>query len=231
MILKTPRINSNINTKNSYVDAIFESDTYIINIEINYNKGRVSKEKNLRYICHMVLKQNEIGKIKKLKPITQININNYDYFNKDEFIYKSYIMEEKSHRKRDDFITIIDINIDKLSKIPYNEIKKREGSLEYLLYVFVCSNIEELKELYSSDKKMDKVKKKIEQLTEDLDYFLYYDPEEIKKADFYEMGEEEGSKRRTKEIAMAMLKNGETMDKIIKYTNLTQKEIEELENK
>lgn len=125
--------------------------------------------------------------------------------------------------KEDGFITIIDINIDKLSKIPYNEIKKREGSLEYLLYVFVCSNIHELKELCSSDKEMDKVKKKIEQLTEDLDYFLYYDPEEIRKESVIE--------ERTKEIAKAMLKENLTIETIIKVTGLSKKEIEELKEK
>ncbi len=55
--LLSPRVNTNINTKYSYVDSIYEDDTFIVNIEINYNKSNITKVKNMRYICHLILKQ------------------------------------------------------------------------------------------------------------------------------------------------------------------------------
>jgi len=37
------------------------------------------------------------------------------YLMKISFIYRSYIMEETIHKKRNDFISIIDINVDFLN--------------------------------------------------------------------------------------------------------------------
>ena len=222
--LRTPRINSTINSKYSIADAIYESDDIIINLEVNYNKGRISEEKNIRYISHLVLKQTKTGKINKLKPINQININNYDVFGKNEFIYRSSIMEEKYHKVRDNFIKIIDINVDKLREIPYNKIK--EGSLEELLYIFVCNSLEEINSIALRNKNMDEVKEKLEKLNEDLDYYLFYDPEELRQ----ESINEEVIKETKIEIAKVMLEKNESLDKIILYTGLSEEEINELKD-
>jgi len=195
LVLKSPRISANTHVKQSYVDSIYETDDIIINIEVNYSKGKSSNRKNMHYICHLVLKQTTPGmrQEQNLKPIYQININGYDYFKKGKFIYRSYIMEESIHEMRDDFITIIDINMDFLSKISYNRIKEEgEDSLERLLYVFVSNNYEIIDELYPNDEIMEKVKKKLSALTEDFAEGLYYDREEYINQVSFEMGKEEG---------------------------------------
>ena len=141
LTLLTPKVNSNINIQYSEVDAIYENNTSIINIEINYQNYNTLDVKNMKYVCHLVLKQTKINdKYPKLKPIYQININNFDVFNEGKFIYRSYIMEETLHKKRNDFISIIDINVDFLSNIDYNKImEEEEYSLERMLYIFVCN--------------------------------------------------------------------------------------------
>ncbi len=50
LTLLTPRISENINIKGSNTDAVYESDKFIINIEVNYNITKESKMKNLRYV-------------------------------------------------------------------------------------------------------------------------------------------------------------------------------------
>lgn len=182
LVLSSPRVNENINTQYSMVDAIYENNTSIINIEINYNKSRNLQNKNLKYVCNLILKQTKPGKRINLKPIYQININNFDIFGDNEFLSRSYIMNEKNHMVRDKSISIIDINLDYLSKLSYNKIKEEpRDSLEYLLYIFVNDNKKELERLYLEDEVMENVQEKLYTLTEALDSLLYYDPEELRK--------------------------------------------------
>ncbi len=92
LILTTPRVNANVNREYCTVDAIYENNTSIINIEINYNNSEKLQNKNLKYVCNLILKQTKPGKKINLKPIYQININNFDIFKDNEFISRSYIM-------------------------------------------------------------------------------------------------------------------------------------------
>lgn len=228
--LITPEINYNINTQYAEVDALYENNTSIINIEINYVKYKTIEVKNMKYVCHLMLNQMKInGGYKKLKPIYQICINNYDVFKKDKFIYKSYIMEETIHEKRNEMISIIDINIDYLKKKNYTEIE--DESLEKLLYIFVCNDKEILEKIYKGDEIMKKVVEKVSALTEDFANELYYDRQEIINEYSYDLGKEKGAEERNIEIAKKMINENESIDKIIKYTGLTEEEIDEINKK
>jgi len=227
LVLKSSRINTNVNVKYSEVDAIYESDDIIINIEVNFSKQQATNTKNMRYVCHLVLEQIPIGKRKEydLKPIYQININYYDVFNAGKFIYRSYIMEENLHQVRDNLFTIIDISMDFLASIEYNKIMEEEpDSLERLLYIFVCDKKDKLDTVYVGDEIMEKVRNKMSALTEDFMEGLYYDREEY----INQISYEEGKKERNIEIAKNMLKENIDTDMIEKVTGLTQEEIEKL---
>jgi len=243
LILKSPLINHNINTEYSYVDAIYENNTSVINIEINYSNSEYLKNKNMKYICHLFLNQRVIGKRIKLKPIYQINLNNYDIFKDNEFISRSYITKEGTKKIRDKSICIVDINLEFLEEIKYNEIKEDKDSLEYLLYFFVNDDKKELDKLYLEDEIMEKVQEKLYTLDEALDAKLYYDLEELKKAEIEELkdlGREEGRKeglkeglkegrlQQVQEIAISMLKEKIPVDMIIKITKLSKEEIKNL---
>ena len=239
LILETNRINYNTNLKYNYVDAIYENNTSIINIEINYNNSKSVRIKNMRYVCHLLLKEAN-KKHQDIKPIYQININNYDIFNKNRFIYKSIIMESEIHKVRYDYLSIIDINVDILSNMNYNEIKEDKESLEYLLYIFVNDNNKELDRLYLNNKIMENVREKLSVLSEDFMEGLYYDREELlNEASFeegmergmkegLEKGLEEGKAKKTKEIAKNLLKLNMSIKDIITATNLSKEEIESL---
>ena len=222
-------VNHNINIQYSEADALYENNTSIINIEINYVNYKTLDMKNMKYVCHLMLNQMKINEgYKKLKPIYQICINNFDIFKKDKFIYRSYIMEETLHEKRNDMMSIIDINIDYLKKKNYTEIEN--GSLEKLLYIFVCNDKEVLEKIYKGDEIMKKVVEKVSTLTDDFANELYYDREEIINEYSYDLGVEEGIEQRNIEIVKAMINENESIDKIIKYTGLTKEEVDEIKN-
>lgn len=168
---------------------------------------------------------------KKYKKINQINLNNYDLFQEGKFLYRSFVMEEKSHQKRDNLLEIIDINLDFLSKVDYTKIKKLNAyDLKWLLYIFVCPDDEERKELYKGNQIMKKVYNLMDNFTEELNAMLYYNPEEFRKMCEFNQGKREGKEERNMEIAKNLIEMGVlSYDQISKVTNLSLKELKEIQ--
>ena len=239
-----PEVGSNINTVNSIVDVIYKSDNKYFNIEINYNNKRVVTVKNNIYIYHMLLRQvKKQSDYSNILPIIQININNYDLFKEGRFIYESSIREKVSHKKRDELITIYDINLEYLKKIDYNKIIERNYNLEKILYIFICNNKNILDYIYKGDKVMEKVREDAEVITRGLDDILYYDPvmleeqaneyeRKIAREEGFNEGREEGKKEGIKENQKEMIKNmlDKNMDLnlISDITKISIKEIEKM---
>ena len=215
-------------------DVLLENDQDIFNIEINYNYYEDGLIKNTCYIANLMIRQTNKGKkYHHIKKIHQINIDNYDLFKKGKFIYHSYLMEETFHLKRDDLVEVIDINLDFLSEIMYTDIKKLdEKDLKWLLYIFVCSDEQERKELYQKNHFMRMVYMKMDDFTKGLNEMLYYDHEEFQKNAAYHQGQKDGieigSKEKQLEIAKEMLLENIEISIISKITKLSIKEIEEL---
>ena len=231
LVLDSKLVNVSSKTKFSEVDAIYHNDDIIFNIEVNLWKSLSTEKKNFRYICNSILKQVPPGSKDKYKKVYQININDYDILKKRDFIYQSSIMDEKYHEVRSDFIKIIDINMDYLRDKDYNEIKEAVGSLDYLLYIFICNDENIREELYRSDKIMKKVNKRLEELNKDIEE-VYLNPEEIHNEIVFEEGEkigiEKGAKTKSLEIAKNLLNLGMNIEDILNATGLTKEEIENL---
>jgi len=77
---------------------------------------------------------------------------------------------------------------------------------------------------------MRMVERMMNNLTKNLNEMLYYDSEEFRKNAEYKEGERDGEKKKQIEIALKMLEEQEEIEKIILYTGLTEKEIEQLKN-
>lgn len=235
--IKSTEIEYDRSTKRSIADALYETDDDIINVEINLNKSEILERKNHRYICQLISKQVKIGdKENNFKKVIQINLNNYDFLKKGEFIYKSIMMEEKYHIKTNDFMTIYNISLDYLKLKEYNKIQEEdEHSLERLLYIFVCDNPEKRLKLYKGDALMEKINEKLIGLSGVDMSDLYYSEEEYKeykKAVFSDVAFHKGIEQRNKEVAESMLKENLDVELIIKITGLTKEEINNLkENK
>ena len=110
-------VNENQNIKGRDTDALFENDYSVINFEFNTEYKSAYIIKNNMYVFHLYLRQLKPGeKERKIKPIYQINVNNFDIYQKGEFIYKTQLCETTYHCIRDNNLVIYDINMDFLKK-------------------------------------------------------------------------------------------------------------------
>lgn len=229
-----PRIGVNKDIVDSEADTVYETDKRIISIEYNLTKGFRTDIKNGAYICELYIKQlPNSNTYDKLKPITQINIDNYDYFEKDKLIYHSMMIEENLHIVDNKYIEIYHVNLPKLRNLSYNEIKK--DKLASSLYLFVCDDKKKLDELYKGDKLMEEVRKDADKIIETLDSLLYYNRDEfnrLQREDIIKEGFDEGLNKgidqRNKEIAKNMLKENIDTKTISNITGLSLEEIDNL---
>lgn len=228
--LITPNINSNSNYVNSVSDVMVKDNENYYNIEINYNNVPIAIVKNNIYMYNSILRQvHKSDDYKNVKGVIQININNYDLFGKGEFVYDSMMIEKKHHIVRDNMLRVIDINLDFLSNIDYNKIKKgNEYNLEKLLYFFVCNDKKLLDNIYNGNGLMRDISKIFNIDIEDLDKQLYYDYDEYMKEVSYEQGEIDATLKRNKEIIKNMLDNNLDKDLMLKITNLKEEELNKI---
>lgn len=229
------RIGTSTSNVEHEADLVLKSDQIYINLEVNYGyDNKVTDNKNLSYVCELILRQQPKGDTpgvyRNLKPIYQICLNGYDRFGLGRFIYTSKIMEESTHQVRSDMMTIKDINLDFLTKIEYTNIEKYErDSLEWLLYIFVCNNKTILDEVYVGDLIMEKIKSQLYELDENLDNYLFYDREALRQEAIFYAGEEEGKKKGfeqglekgREELIRTMFNNGISPENISKMTSIS----------
>ncbi len=242
--LLDPKIAQNIHNKGTVVDAVYTHDKFLINIEINYNSYEEGLVKNTLYIAQLLLRQTKPGDTYlKTNMVIQININAFDIYGEGDFIYKSYTMDEKYHKRREKLVDIYDINVDYLTNLGYNDVKDlKEEDLRYLLYIFVCSDEMIRKRLYKENPYMNEVFNKMEDLTQEFDGVLYYNRKEFLetisynhgkddgRAEGIEVGKVEGAKEKQLEIAKNILENTDlSLEIISKTTGLSLEEIQRLQ--
>ncbi len=228
--LITPNINSNSNYVNNVSDVMVRDDKNYYNIEINYNNVPIAIIKNNVYMYSSILRQvHKSDDYKNVKAVIQININNYDLFKRGEFVYDSMMIEKKHHIVRDNMLRVIDINLDFLSQIDYNEVKKGyKYNLEKLLYFFVCNNKELLEGIYDGNGLMRDISKIFNIDIDSLDEQLYYNYDEYMKEVSYEQGEIDATLKRNKEIIKNMLENNFDKETILKITELDEENLDEI---
>ncbi len=126
-------------------------------------------------------------------------------------------------------LRVIDINLDFLSNIDYNKIKKgNKHNLEKLLYFFVCNDKKMLDNIYNGNGLMRDISKIFNIDIEDLDKQLYYDYDEYMKEVSYEQGEIDATLKRNKEIIKNMLNNNLDKDLMLKIINLKEEELNKI---
>ena len=231
----------NENVVNSEVDLIIEDDASIVNIEINTSNSRSIQNKNTAYFCHLILKQIKTSKDydKVLKKVYQINLNSYDVSHEERFVTRSRLIDVETKEEVHPILEIVDVYLAKIIKTDYTIIKERKNSLEYLLYLLVCNDEKILREVYEGDSLMEKMVDEAKELTDNFDSLLYYDYDELKKQEAYELGEasgveqgvELGIEQNKVEIALNMLRENTNSDFICKVTGLSLDEVEKLRRK
>ena len=249
-------VNENQNIKGKDTDALFENDYSVINFEFNTEYKSAYIIKNNMYVFHLYLRQLKPGeKGRKIKSIYQLNVNNFDIYQKGEFIYKTQLCETTYHCIRDNNLVIYDINMDFLKKLSYNEIDGMPSdSLEKLFLIFYNREDFNYEQFYDSNPIMERVIKRLEEMWESFDDMLYYDVEKIRKAaddeaiketiekqvaEKVEKREKEITKEITQKvtdevtvaIALKMIKDGLSKQQVINYLQITEEEYETLKRK
>ena len=235
-----PNVGVNENVVNSEVDLIIEDDATIVNIEINTSNSRSIQNKNTAYFCHLILKQIKTSKDydKVLKKVYQINLNSYDVSHEERFVTRSRLIDVETKEEVHPILEIVDVYLAKIIKTDYTIVKERKNSLEYLLYLLVCNDEKILREVYEGDNLMEKMVDEAKELTDNFDSLLYYDYDELKKQEAYELGEasgveqgvelgiEQGIEQNKVEIALNMLKKNMNANLICEVTGLTHDELD-----
>ena len=91
----------------------------------------------ISYLCQIFVSQIPTFKdYLNAKKVIQIILEDYDHFKKNDLTKMPGFMDKKYYIEDDDKLERIRINLDCISKMSYNDIKKDE--LAYLLYPFVC---------------------------------------------------------------------------------------------
>ena len=225
-----PNVGVNENVVNSEVDLIIEDNASIVNIEINTSNSRSIQNKNTAYFCHLILKQIKTSKDydKVLKKVYQINLNSYDVSHEERFVTRSRLIDVEPKEEVHPILEIVDVYLAKIIKTDYTIVKERKNSLEYLLYLLVCNDEKILREVYEGDNLMEKMVDEAKELTNNFDSLLYYDYDELKKQEAYELGEASGVEQNKVEIALNMLRENTNSDFICKVTGLSLDEVEKL---
>lgn len=233
-------VNENQNIKGRDTDALFKNDYSVINFEFNNEYQSEYIAKNNMYVFHLCLRQLKPGeKENKIKPVYQINVNNYDIYKKGEFIYKTQLCETTYHCVQDNNLVIYDINMDFLKKLSYNEIDGMPSdSLEKLFLVFYNREDINYEQFYNGNPLMERVVKRLEEMWKDFDDMLYYDAEELRKQVDDRLRKErdaeiekEVTNKVTEVIALKMIKDGLSKQQVINYCQITEEEYETLKRK
>ena len=208
-----PEISDNSKIVNSTVDVMLENTTTIINIEFNVTNGEKTNVKNITYIMQLYLKQlKTYVDYEKIKPIIQINIDDYDYFKAGKFIYESMLLETTLHLRENENIAVYHINLQYLDKLDYNKDKEKFDDLAYKLYFIICDDQRLLNKIYKGDELMNEVVKETKQISDGIDWsLLYYNPQDIWDGNVKEAAEklakEELAPKIAKDMAQDMAKD------------------------
>ena len=216
------------NTVDSEADLIYIYRDAYINMEMNMVYSKTLDTKNYVYTNQLFLRDISSSKdYQNVLKVIQINIDNYDRFGKNLFVYQSVVMESKTYIERNNYLEIYDINLDYLRKVDYNNIKK--DSLEYYLYFMIVEDTQKIKFIYEGDGLMERVLGKVTSMMGAIDELLLYDRKKVESSSYYQDGIKEGKKGRSIEIAKNLLNLNVEIPIIMKSTGLSKKEIKKLQ--
>lgn len=231
--LKVPELSKkSIFIKNKTLDVLVETEEEIINLEINSGIYASLPRRNMAYLCSKYATDSQIGdSYLKMKNYIQLN---FTWGLKKEYPKKAVyeLEDEKTKRKFVDNFHIIEFNMDKLIEEWYNNA---DEVAEYKHIIMLGLEQEELEKISIGDQMMERFKNNVEELNKDEDVFVFLTEDEMEKKlentliDEAKMkGREVGKKEQNKEIALSMMQDGMSTDKISKYTGLSKKQIENL---
>ena len=225
-------------------DFIFQCRGYIINLECNNEYWEGLIERNEAYFSKIkgeLLNKGE--QYSKNIKVIQINFDNYKEYEKA--LGKELISDFKIRNG----IGLIETESSIKYHINLYKIKEKyyKGEdltrLEKELLILTLDDYKEIIKISEGDEILMEVRDKLYELTNDIDNIGLYDPEKRRKEEEelkieyhtklareegLEQGIEKGAEQRERSIAKNLLKEGIPIDKISKYTGLSEKQIANL---
>ena len=218
-----------------------------INIEMNLQKGS-TLERNVLYVSKILGSQLKSKQsYKDIKPIIQINFDNYEVNERNERIIKRCFIKDETNTIITDILEIDHINIAKCKLAWYNKdidkYEKKEQDLIRLGALFTIEDIKEfktcLKEVSMSREIKEDIENAVEEYSQDEELLELFDKDKIIEADKIlakEEGHAEGLKEgynkgltdRNIQIAKNLLKDNMDISLISKYTSLDEETIKKL---
>jgi len=117
----------------SEADVVYENDTIIIDLEINYDYGPNRASQEFSYISQLFLGQiKNKEKYTDVKKVVQIIIENYDFFKAGEFVYKVVLKENTLNLVEDANFLKYHISLDYLKDLDY--IKSKMNFKSYYIF-------------------------------------------------------------------------------------------------
>ena len=238
-IISPEIIGEKIKIKRSYLDLLVElKDKTKINIEINSNPKNYTTNRNLFYLFKVMGRDlTSKDKYTDFHKYIQINLNLN--INQEETVMKYYIANIETKNKLTDKLEIINIDIEKLNEICYNEGVEGQDLFTKIMGLIGAKDKEHF-DIFKKEKGivkeiMEKAKDYItdNDLVEVLDYEKMRDNREIAAkqegfTDGFNDGFNEGIEYNTEAIAKNMLNKGTTVNYISEVTGLTIEQIEKL---
>ena len=223
---------SKVNTLDILVST---KDNKLINVELNTNFDKSTKERNLVYYTSLYsqkkLRGSNIDNINEELEVLHVDIN-YNESKKEEEKKVYYVQNAKGERYSNSF-KIITVNIAKYKELWYD--KNIKGDKTHIYLVMLDADEEELRELAKIDKLIKGVNKEVEKLNDDFIFRREISREEeteirtqMRMNEAKKEGIEEGETNKANTIAKNMLDSGENEEKILKYTGITQEELDKL---
>ena len=217
-----------IHEKGKSSDIIITVEDCKIILEMNQTDTLDIFDKNTSYAFALSTISTHISE--KRKKVILINFDGFNRFKTDEPILVFRLQDEHGHIESELYLSF-HLILENAKKSQYNIPKEVK---EFMDFFTKYESIEELKEKYKGKEKFQSMVKKVEELTEDEDFLMYYDLEEKhkhEKQSSYELGIErgieQGSKQNSIEIAKNLL-NKLPIEEIAKATGLSEEEIKNL---
>ena len=236
----TEALNLSKDDKAKVLDLVVCYKDMVIDIELNNNTG-LEYTRNANYITNKVITNTLVGENynRKIQGIL-VNLNWFklksDKENIDNVVEVIWEYPSLKKDKPEYFIKFINVNLFKIQKICYNDVKEEE----LVWKLFTLKNKKELNEYVKKEKMLNNYQKKLERLSKSKEYCrMLWDErieESLRNHDAYENGKDEGFysgveqgiEQKQNEMIINLYQNGASLELIRKSSGLSIKEIEKI---
>ena len=240
-------LNTGNNIKDYRLDLLFKKDNTIVNLEVNYEVTKWTRRKQYNYLFRLAGSGYDVGDSYKSRKVVQISLNN-SYFEKKDAKLVTYCFRDSVYHTKIDGVESYEIYLSNFKGVKYNG----KNELATLCSILTSESMKELKKIVGNYKEGLILMSELEKLKLNDEFNAYYDYEAVirkeKNSEYASgrddglaegkslglaegktlglvEGEKAGANKEKLAIAKIMLQGKESLDKIMKYTGLSKKEL------